>query len=126
MISEETINKAVDIILDKILTPVLYMYADDIVEFVCFTDSGLDEEVFRKTEEILYEVLGLKCEILDIRVFSEFERVEIINSATFLFAEDELVKSLFEAAMIADNERAQSVKELAIERKAETGSYYYN
>ena len=38
-IDSETLIMATTIILDKILTPVLYLYSDEALEFICFADS---------------------------------------------------------------------------------------
>ena len=126
MIDDNTLHEAIDIILDRILTPVLYMYADEVLEFICFTDNNISEEAFRKTEEALLFNLGITAEIIDIRSFDENDRVEITNTATLLYAEDDIVKMLFEAAMSADRERMLGFKRETLARKNETGTYYIN
>lgn len=124
MNNEQSLQEAVNIILDRILTPILYVFRDEILEFVCFPDSKTNPEDFYDTEKAIYENLGLRTEILDIRDFPEEERMEIINNAELAYAEDDLVKMLFETAMIADNDRTQNYKKELISRKNETGSYY--
>lgn len=124
MIDNEILISAVEIILDKILTPVLYMYSDEVVEFICFSDSKTAEEDFRRAEDALYKNLGISAEIIDIRAFDETERVEITRHASLLYAESELVRLLFESAMAADKERMMNFKHETISRKDETGSYY--
>lgn len=126
MIDDNTLQEAIDIILDRILTPVLYMYADEVLEFICFADNNISDEDFRETEEALLFNLGITAEIIDIRSFDENDRVEITNTATLLYAEDDLVKMLFEAAMSADKERMIGFKRETLTRKNETGTYYIN
>ncbi len=126
MIDNETLNEAVNIILDRILTPVLYMYEDEALEFICFPDSNITEEDFANTEAALYTNLGINAEIVDIRSFDETDRVEITNSACLLYAENDLVKMLFETAMNVDKERMIAFKSETLLRKNETGTYYIN
>lgn len=126
MIDETTLTDAVNIILDRILTPVLYMYEDEALEFICFPDINTAEEDFRDTEEALFLNLGIKAEIIDIRSFDESDRVEITNTAELLYSENDIVKLLFETAMTADKERMMGFKRETIKRRNETGTYYIN
>ena len=126
MIDNDTLQEVVNIILDRILTPVLYMYADEVLEFICFADNNISDEEFRATEEALLFNLGITAEIIDIRSFDENDRVEITNTATLLYAEDDIFKMLFEAAMSADKERMLGFKRETLTRKNETGTYYIN
>ncbi len=126
MIDETTLNDAVNIILDRILTPVLYMYEDEALEFICFADINTPEEDFRDTEESLFINLGVKAEIIDIRSFDESDRVEITNTAELLYSENDIVKLLFETAMTADKERMMNFKRDTLKRRNETGTYYIN
>ena len=126
MIDEITLNDAVNIILDRILTPVLYMYEDEALEFICFADVNTPEEDFRDTEEALFLNLGIKAEIIDIRSFDESDRVEITNTAELLYSENDVVKLLFETAMTADKGRMINFKRDTLKRRNETGTYYIN
>ncbi len=126
MIDNDILTDAVDIILDRILTPVLYMYEDEVIEFICFPDSNITDEDFAETESALLQNLGITAEIIDIRNFDESDRVEITNTATLLYAEDDLVKIIFETAMNADKERLMLSKHETLLRKNETGTYYIN
>lgn len=126
MIDTKTLNDAVNIILDRILTPVLYMYEDEAFEFICFCDSNTSEECFEDTEKALLINLGINAEVIDIRSFDETDRVEITNSAQLVYAENEFVKMMFETAMAADKEHMMAYKRNTLTRKSETGTYYIN
>lgn len=116
---------AIDIITERILTPVLYMFIDDeAVEFVCFCDSKTCEEDFRATELEIYNAVGICCEIVDIRAFDENDRVEIISNHQPVYSADDFVRLIFENAMYNDLHRAEEEKRTMIERKRETGSAY--
>ena len=123
----EKLEKAVDIILENILTPVLYMYEDEIIEFIVFSDSrAMSDDVFRRTEAEIYFNLGLNTEITDIREFESSDRTEIMTNAELVFSESDEMLSAFEAALFEDMEMQAFDKLIAIERKAETGTYYVN
>lgn len=124
MIDYNTLQDAVNIILDRILTPVLYMYDEEVLEFICFTDSNISEDEIRSTEESLLKTLGVSAEIIDIRNFDECDRVDITTGAVLVYAEDDIIKTLFEAAMSADRERMLVLKRETLKRKNETGTYY--
>lgn len=124
MINDEIITEAVGIILDKILTPVIYMYADEAIEFICFADGKTEEQAFLDAESALMIDLGINAEIIDIRSFDEADRVEVTQTAELVYAESELIKTLFESAMAADKERLIMRKNEVIDRKSDTGTYY--
>lgn len=124
MINDEIINEAVEIILDRILTPVIYMYADEAIEFICFADGNTEEEDFLETEAALMTNLGINAEIIDIRSFDETDRVEVTETAELVYAQSDLMKTLFESAMAADKERFVTEVNNVIDRKSDTGSYY--
>lgn len=126
MLDEQIILDAVDIILEHILTPVLYMYEDEAVEFICFPDGNIPEEDINETECELASRLNLTAEIVDIRSFDEADRVEITKSARLLYSENEFVKLMFETAMAADKERLMCDKREIISRNADTGTFYAN
>ncbi len=126
MIEKEKIAGAIAIIIEKILTPVLYMYIDETVEFICFCDSGTADEDFRRTERAVFDEFGLSCEIVDIRQFDENDRLEITATAEMVYSANEFTTMLFEHAMYADAERIMHEKQDVLKRKAETGTYYTN
>lgn len=126
MINDEILTRAIELITDRILTPVIYLYADEALEFICFTDEKMDADVFCETEAALNCNLGIQAEILDIRDFDPCDRVDIARTARLVYAESELVKMLFESAMVSDDDRMQSLKAETLDRKTATGSYYTN
>ncbi|MDD6762927.1 MAG: hypothetical protein PUD92_04745 [Clostridiales bacterium] len=126
MINETELTTAVEIITEKILTPVLYMYEEEVTEFICFSDSNTSQEDFDDAERAVFDVLGLQCEIVDIREFPETDRLEISNTARAVYTADPLVQMLFESAMYADVQRIIDENHSMIQRKADTQSYYLN
>lgn len=123
---ESMLIRAIDIITERILTPVLYMYEDEAVEFICFCDSNISIEDFRETERAVYTELGISVEILDIREFDESDRWDIIVSSRLVYAANELIKMAFEQAMLADLEKRTNIKNEILKRYDETGTYYIN
>lgn len=126
MMDESMIVRAIDIITERILTPVLYMYEDEAVEFICFCDSNISIDEFRETERAVFTELGINVEILDIREFDESDRWDIIVSSKLVYAANEIIKMAFEQAMLADLEKRADTKKEILERYDETGTYYVN
>ena len=124
MTEEEKLAEAVDIILENILTPIIYMYVDEVVEFIVFCDSETPADVFRRTEELIFFNLGLRVEITELREFDEGDRVDISQSAYIVYAENEFMPMLFETAMTSDIETIQLMKKELLKRKTDTGTYY--
>lgn len=124
--NDEVLQAAVDIITEKILTPVLYMYIEEVVEFICFSDSKTPQEDFDEAERAIYTALGLKCEIVDIREFDEADRLEITKTAEAVYTADPILRSLLESAMAADVQHIALKKAAYLERKNDTGTYYVN
>lgn len=125
MTYEEKLVEAVDIILENILTPIIYLYLDEIAEFIVYSDSrALADETLHNTEELIYKNLGIKVEIVDMREFDEADRSSIVMNADIAYAESDEMLELFENAMFEDLEMLAADKLFALDRKNETGTYY--
>lgn len=124
MIDEKILIEAVDIILERILTPVIYLYSDEAMEFICFTDTNTSEEDFYDTQAALFLNLGITAEVVDIRNFEHADRVEITKTGQLLYAENEAIQTMFEMAMIADEARVNANKKESLMRKEETGTFF--
>lgn len=124
MTDDKTINNIIDIITDRILTPVLYMYKADNLEFICFCDGNMPISEFREVERDIINIIGVSVEIVDIREFEEAERLDIICNAELVYTANEIIKMAFERAMMADAQRLHKDSMETLERGKETGSYY--
>ena len=125
MTYEEKLAAAVDIILENILTPIIYFYLDEIAEFIVYIDSrALKDETLHDTEEKIYRSLGIKVEIVDMREFDEADRTSIVMNADIAYVESDEMLELFENAMFEDMELLAADKLFALDRKSETGTYY--
>ena len=120
----ELIAAAADIILENILTPILYYYVDEVYEFILFSDANTPEECFRRTEEAISMNLGISAEIIDLREFELSDRLDIVHDAYLAYCEDDTTERMFQAAVMADMCNHELTKQMSIERKLTTGSYY--
>ncbi len=121
----ELIVKAVDIIKSKILTPVIYMSDHgDWVEFICFCDGKVEMRTLYEAENEVKELIGRDAEIVDIREFSESERVDIIARCEPVHSESPLIEKLFEASMLTDYQNLINEKRDMLIRRKESGSCY--
>lgn len=124
MIHKEKLNSAVEIILENILTPILYMYTDEVIEFIVFCDSCTSDEALRHAEELIFNSVGLTSEIVDIREFDDSDRSAVIMNAELVYAESDEVLSMFENAMFQELELHTADKLITMERKEKTGTYF--
>ena len=93
----DTMETAVKLFRKRILTPVLYiMEYTDKVEFICFCDKNIKMNVLYSACQDLTDILGIPAEIIDIREFSEADRVEVLKSAMLVFSEDAFIERIFE------------------------------
>lgn len=124
MLEERTVQEMVGVIVEKILTPVIYMYEDEAIEFVCFCDGNTPIQDFHDVEHEIFTKFGVNIEIVDIREFDTGDRWEIITNAELVYMADEVIKAAFEHAMLADMEKLHASHNEIIERYSVTGSYY--
>lgn len=126
-ITEDDVKEIVDIVANHILTPVIYMFADqELIEFICFMDRNIADEDIDAVEEIIHFDYGVNCEIVDLRQFSPDDRIQILQNAELVYAVDDTVLSLVQAAVCTDLEQLCQMKQAIIDRKESTGSYYLN
>ena len=121
----DNIDKAIHLLREKILTPILYMieYIDRI-NFICFCDKNIKMEELYNTSSELTNILGIPAEIMDIREFSEADRLDILKNAKLVYSEDPIIEQIFIASMAEDYRNSVMEKLSMIDRYKQTGSYY--
>ena len=124
MIEENILAYMVEKITERVLTPVIYMFEEEIIEFIVFCDGNMDVNILRDTENEIYEMTGIKTELVDIREFDEYDRWKIVQNAELIYAVDDNVAVAFEQAMQHDVEFRAMAKAILFERRKDTGSYY--
>ncbi len=118
-------QKAIEIITEHILTPVLYLLEDDYQnEFVCFCDTNMDFAVVSETEMLLSEVLQKNTVVIDIREYCEADRMEIINEAELIYTANPMFERIFELSMAEDFRRVAVQKAELLKRYDNSGSVY--
>lgn len=121
----EKITKAAEIISQRVLTPIIYMSEhDDWVEFICFCDSKITIQELYDTEQILKEMLDKDAELVDIREFTEFERLDIINQYELIYSENPFVEKMFTVSMLTDYRNITDEKRSMLDRQHECGTYF--
>ena len=118
-------NKMAQIISANILTPVIYMIENDgVLDFICFCDRNITMQEIYDVEQLIKEETGQAAEIIDIREFSEPERLEVINHATLIHSEHPAIESIFAKSMIEDFNMAMEDRLTILDRVKETGTFY--
>lgn len=124
MITEETLTCIIETVTKNVLTPVIYMFEEEIIELIVFCDGNMDVNILRDTENEIYVRTGIKTELVDIREFDEFDRWQIVQNAKLIYALDNTVLTAFERAMQRDVEVRAILKAVLFERHDGTGSYH--
>lgn len=118
-------SKMARIISANILTPVIYMIENDgVLDFICFCDRNITMQEIYNVERMIKDETGQTAEIIDIREFSEPERLEVINHATLIHSEHPLIESVFAQSMLEDYKLAMENRHTVLDRVKETGTIY--
>lgn len=121
----ELSQQIVKIILENILTPVIYlMENDNLLNFICFCDRKIKMQEIYDVEQKIKDVTGITSEILDIREFSESERLEVVNQATLIYSEHPLMEKVFAQSMVEDFKIAMEERKIVLERCRTSGTFH--
>lgn len=119
------ISEAVRLILEKILTPIIYMYeTESKIEFICFCSAAVSDDELYSVSEKLTEILSCTVELIDIYEYNENDRIDIISSAELVYSEHPIIEQMFELSMAEEYRRVQEKKQDMLKRKHESGAYY--
>ena len=118
-------NKMARIISANILTPIIYMIENEgVLDFICFCDRNVTMQEIYNVEKIIKDETGQAAEIIDIREFSETERLEVIHNATLIHSEHPIIETVFTQSMAADYNAAMEERHTILDRVKETGTFY--
>ena len=121
----ENMETAVKCFKERILTPILYMLEyEDKVDFICFCDQNIKLKELNEVSGKLTDILGVPAEVIDIREFSESDRIEILKNAKLVYAEDPIIEQVFVASMAEDFNNSINKKREMLNRYMSTGSIY--
>lgn len=121
----ETEQKLVKIISSKILTPVIYMLENNnVLDFICFLDRNITTKEIYDAEKAIMEFTGMKAEIIDIREFSETERMDVIQNSKLIHSEHPMVEFIFAQSMAEDYRASMNERKSILDRVKETGTIY--
>ena len=123
--NQKSIDKAVSIITQKLLTPLLYKLEDEIsIRFIGFFDTNMDFSEITATEEAVSAYVDFPLEIIDIREFEISDILNIIETAELVYSMNPVMESFFGSAIANELEMYKQVKQSYVERKNTTGTLY--
>ncbi len=123
--NQETINKAVSIITQKLLTPLLYKLEDEVsIRFIGFFDTNMDFSEITATEEAVSAYVDFPLEIIDIREFEVSDILNIIETAELVYSMHPVMENFFGNAIANELEMYKQIKQSYVERKNTTGTLY--
>lgn len=127
MQNNKIMQEAIDIISESVLTPVIYMInTGENICFVCFLNGKTPYEQVVNAEEKLSKLLNNNAVIMDIREFSEYDRVNILEKADMIYCADSNLKKLFELSLLNDAKKAFEEKNGIVDRIKNCDSMFLN
>ena len=123
--NQKSVDKAVSIITQRLLTPLLYKLEDEIsIRFIGFFDTNMDIGEITATEEAVSAYVDFPLEIIDIREFEISDILNIIETAELVYSMNPVMESFFGSAIANELEMYKQVKQSYVERKNTTGTLY--
>lgn len=123
--NEEKLQKIVDYIKKKILTPVIFLEEyPEMLEFICFLDRNIKIHEVAEIENKIAILFSIQASITDIREYPVSERLDIINKSKLVYSESPLVEELFILSMAEDYKKSTSMKRDIMERYRNSGTCY--
>ena len=123
--NQKSVDKAVSIITQKLLTPLLYKLEDEVsIRFIGFFDTNMDFSEITATEEAVSAYVDFPLEIIDIREFEISDILNIIETAELVYSMNPVMESFFGSAIANELEMYKQVKQSYVERKNTTGTLY--
>ena len=123
--NQGTLERAVNLITKRLLTPLLYKAEDDEgVKFIGFFDTNMDFSEIEKTEISLSASIDIPLEIIDIREFESADILHIINNAELVYSMHPTMENYFKTAITSELEFYKQVKKSYLERRNSTGTFY--
>ncbi len=123
--NQKTLDKAINIITQRLLTPLLYKTEDNEgIKFIGFFDTNMDFSEIEKTEISLSAYIDIPLEIIDIREFESADILHIINNAELVYSMHPTMETYFKTAITSELEFYKQVKKSYLERRNSTGTFY--
>ena len=123
--NQKSVDKAVSLITQKHLTPLLYKLEDEVsIRFIGFFDTNMDFSEITATEEAVSAYVDFPLELIDIREFEISDILNIIETAELVYSMNPVMESFFGSAIANELEMYKQVKQSYVERKNTTGTLY--
>lgn len=115
----------VSAVSENILTPIIYLLEDDYtISLICFCDRHITMQEIYDVEQLVSERSGKCTEIYDIREFSEFERLDIVNRAKLIHSEHPMMEQIFTQSLAEDFNLAMEEKKSVLDRRKVSGTCF--
>lgn len=112
-------------IAQRVLTPLIYMLEhENVTEFICFCDRKIKFQEIYDAEQEVKAIIGKEAEIIDIREFTDAERVEIVNEAKLIYSENPIVEKIFTHSVFEEYRYAMDEKKDIQLRYKDCGTVY--
>ena len=122
---KEIIDKIAGLIADAVLSPLIYMVEHDgRIDFIYISNEEISEDVLYNVQMSASGMLNCDVDILDIRYFSEFDKISLIQKSQIVYCENPILPKIIELRSIESLRDMIKEKDSVIERKKEYDCYY--
>lgn len=123
--TNEITDYIANIVSENILTPIIYLLEDNnVISLICFCDRNITMQEIYRVENMVEKKTGKTAEIIDIREFGEFDRLDIISHAKLIHAVNPMIEQVFMQSMTEDFKIAMEEKKSVIERYNISGTCF--
>lgn len=119
------VNTIAGLIAKTVLSPIVYMVEhDNRIDFVYITNEEISDDKLYDVQNSASILLKCDVDILDIRYFSEIDKLTLLKNSTPVYCENPILPKLVEANAIESIKLMTKQKNEIIERKSELGCYF--
>ena len=122
---KNAINTVAQIIAKTILSPLVYMVEHDgRIDFVYITNEPIGEDALYDVQSSAESLLKCDVDIIDIRYFSEFDKINLLQQSKIVYCENPMLPKMIEVKALESLKTMLQEKNNLISRIEEIGCYY--
>lgn len=97
---------------------------DGRIDFVYITNEQIKEDILYDVQTSAAGLLKCDVDILDIRYFSEFDRINLLHQSKIVYCENPMLPKMIEVKALESLKTMLQEKNNLISRMEESGCYY--
>lgn len=119
------VDTIAELIAKTVFSPLVYMVEhDDRIDFVYITNEEISDDKLYDVQNSASVLLKCDVDILDIRYFSEVDKLTLLRSSKPIYCENPILPKLIETKAVESIKIMVKQKNDIIDRKSEFGCYF--